>query len=83
MTITEARKNAVDFSDPYYTAGLIIMVRPDDNRIKGINDLQGKKIGVQIGTTGANKALSKELKSNSSITPTNPTLSSPIKAWTL
>lgn len=57
MTITEARKNAVDFSDPYYTAGLIIMVRPDDNRIKGINDLQGKKIGVQIGTTGTNKAL--------------------------
>lgn len=56
MTINEARKKNVDFSVPYYTSGLIILVRSDNNTIKGINDLEGKKIAAQIGTTGAAKA---------------------------
>ena len=58
MSITEERKNAVDFCDPYYTSGLIVLVRPDETNIKGINDLVGKRIGAQIGTTGATKASS-------------------------
>lgn len=56
MTITEKRKKAVDFSDPYFNSGLIIAVRADDNRIKTLDDLKGKVIAVQIGTTGALKA---------------------------
>lgn len=44
------------FSDPYYTSGLIVMVKKDDDTIKGFSDLEGKRIAVQIGTTGANKA---------------------------
>ena len=37
-------------------SGLIVMVKKDDDTIKGFSDLEGKRIAVQIGTTGANKA---------------------------
>jgi glutamine transport system substrate-binding protein len=56
MSITDARKKAVTFSDPYYTSGLTIVVTKDNSSIKGLKDLEGKKIAVQIGTTGAEKA---------------------------
>lgn len=58
MTINEERKAAVDFSDPYYTSGLIIMVNKDNNDIKSIKDLEGKRIACQIGTTGEKTARS-------------------------
>ncbi|MFA6814816.1 MAG: basic amino acid ABC transporter substrate-binding protein [Lentisphaeria bacterium] len=53
MTITEDRKKHVTFSLPYYQSGLKVTVRKDETQIKGIEDLVGKNIGVQIGTTGA------------------------------
>lgn len=56
MSITDERKKVIVFSDPYYTSGLIVMVKKDDAAIKSFNDLKGKRIAVQIGTTGANKA---------------------------
>lgn len=56
MSITDERKKAVTFSDPYYTSGLTIVVTKDNNDIKSLKDLEGKKIAVQIGTTGADKA---------------------------
>jgi len=56
MTITEERAKVVNFSVPYYESGLITAVRADNNDIKGFEDLAGKKIAVQIGTTGALKA---------------------------
>lgn len=56
MTITEDRKKAVTFSDPYYTSGLIVLVNKDNKDIKSINDLKGKRIAAQIGTTGEMKA---------------------------
>lgn len=56
MTITEERKKSVDFSDPYFNSGLIVAVRSDDNSIKSVDDLKGKTIAVQIGTTGAIEA---------------------------
>ena len=39
MTINEKRKKFVDFSDPYYTSGLIIMVPSSDTTTKSIKDL--------------------------------------------
>ena len=42
MTINEKRKKFVDFSDPYYTSGLIIMVPSSDTTTKSIKDLEGK-----------------------------------------
>ena len=51
-TITEERAEVVDFSDPYFNAGQMIAVRADETEIKTDKDLAGKKVGVQLGTTG-------------------------------
>jgi polar amino acid transport system substrate-binding protein len=51
-TITEEREEMVDFSDPYFNAGQRIAVRADETEIQGPEDLAGKKVGVQLGTTG-------------------------------
>lgn len=59
MTITDERKKVVDFTDSYYTSGLMIMVRKDST-VKSIDDLKGKTIACQIGTTGENKSRSVE-----------------------
>ncbi|HMN02446.1 MULTISPECIES: basic amino acid ABC transporter substrate-binding protein [Geobacter] len=52
VTITEERKKQYDFSDPYINIGQILVVPKAE---KGINlaALKGKKVGAQIGTTGA------------------------------
>lgn len=56
MTITAERAQAVDFSRPYFRAGLAIAVRTETQNIRTLADLQGKTIAVQIGTTGAEAA---------------------------
>ena len=56
MTITEERAKKVIFSKPYYKSGLAIVVHKDNNTVKEAADLKGKKIAVQIGTTGAMEA---------------------------
>lgn len=60
MSITPERLKEVDFSDPYIDAGLAIAVSEGNEAIKGKEDLEGKSVAVQIGTTGAEKA--QELK---------------------
>lgn len=60
MTITPERAESVDFSDPYFQAGLAIAVAEDDNELTTLADLEGKKIAVQLGTTGASTAESIE-----------------------
>ena len=56
MTITEERGKKVNFTKPYYTSGLSILVKKDNETIKDVKDLEGKKLAVQIGTTGAMEA---------------------------
>jgi len=51
ITIKEERKADMDFSDPYYVAGQIIVAKTDSD-ITGAAGLVGKKVGVQSGTTG-------------------------------
>lgn len=51
MTITDERKEAVDFSEPYYTATQVMIVK-DDSDIKKASDMQDKKIAVVQGYTG-------------------------------
>ena len=52
FTITSEREKVIDFSKPYYQASQSISVRLDRQDINSLTDLKGKKIGVQLGTTG-------------------------------
>jgi polar amino acid transport system substrate-binding protein len=52
--ITDERRKVVDFTDPYYPGGLVIMTKKGDNSIKGPEDLKGKKVTVQVGTKSVN-----------------------------
>ncbi|MEN6460104.1 MAG: basic amino acid ABC transporter substrate-binding protein, partial [Syntrophomonas sp.] len=54
MTITDERKKAVDFSKPYFDSGLVIAVAQNNNEIKSLEDLKGKKLAGEVGTTGLN-----------------------------
>lgn len=56
MTITDERKRSVDFSKPYYIAGLGIVVQKDNNDIHSEKDLSGRRVGVSIGSTGEEAA---------------------------
>lgn len=51
MTVSEDRLKNVDFTDTYTTASQVIIVK-DGSDIAGPDDLKGKYIGVQLGTTG-------------------------------
>ncbi len=51
MTITEERKQAVDFSHPYYEATQVMIVK-DGSDIKTAKDMADKKIVVIQGYTG-------------------------------
>lgn len=53
MTITDERDNAIDFSDPYYSADQSVIVRDDgDFDPSDLDDLSGRPVGAQKGTTG-------------------------------
>ncbi|MBD2441233.1 ABC transporter permease subunit [Nostoc sp. FACHB-110] len=56
ITITQERAKTVDFSRPYFKAGLAIAVRNNNQDITSLDSLKNKRLAVQIGTTGAEKA---------------------------
>ena len=51
VTITDERRQTMDFSDPYFDAQQLIAVRKD-SKIAAFADLKKLKVGVQTGTTG-------------------------------
>ena len=51
VTVTEDRQTVMDFSNTYAN-GIQVVIVPEDSAIATIDDLQGKMIGVQRGTTG-------------------------------
>ncbi len=51
MTVTEERLKNVNFTDSYATGVQVIIVK-EDSDIASVDDLEGKLIGVQEGTTG-------------------------------
>ncbi len=63
VTITAERQNTMDFSVPYVNAGQIIVVKKELSGLETLAQFEGKKVGAQIGTTGAI-----EIKKNPKIT---------------
>jgi ABC-type amino acid transport substrate-binding protein len=57
MTITPERAEQVLFSIPYFSTGQMIITRKDNNDINQPEDLKGKKVGAQRGTTAEKAAL--------------------------
>jgi len=53
MTITDERKEVMLFSSPYFEAGQLVTVRFGNTDIASKEDLGGKTVGAQIGTTGS------------------------------
>ncbi len=52
VTITDKRKETMDFSEPYVNAGQVIIVPKGTSDVSAPEDLAGKVVGVQISTTG-------------------------------
>ncbi|MRG86825.1 transporter substrate-binding domain-containing protein [Salinibacillus xinjiangensis] len=50
ISITDERKETIDFSDKYYDSGLILAV-PKDSDIESIEDIDGHKVGARQGST--------------------------------
>ena len=73
ITITEERQESFDFTEPYYVANQLILV-PEDSDITSFQDLKGKRVSVQINTTGhiVVKDLLGETSSNIVATETMP-----------
>ncbi len=65
-TITEEREKAVDFSNPYYLSEQAVLVK-EGSSIKSLEELEGKTVGVQQGTTG--QELAKEEIGGAEIRP--------------
>ncbi len=51
VTITDERKQTIDFSDPYFDAAQLIVVK-EASKVARFADLKKLKVGVQTGTTG-------------------------------
>lgn len=51
LTVTDDRKEKINFTDSYAT-GVQVVIVPEDSDIQSVDDLEGKLIGVQQGTTG-------------------------------
>ena len=55
ITITDARKESVDFSDPYYTdqPPMVLVKKENVDNYQTMEDFSGKKVGAQMSTTKA------------------------------
>ncbi len=51
ITITDERKQTMDFSNPYFDAAQLIAVK-ENSKVTKFDDLKKLKVGVQTGTTG-------------------------------
>ncbi len=51
ITITDERKQTMDFSSPYFDAAQLIAVK-ENSKVAKFDDLKKLKVGVQTGTTG-------------------------------
>lgn len=54
LSITDKRKEEINYSEPYISGGPIIITSNDNTSIKNPDDLKDKVVGVQLGSTGEN-----------------------------
>jgi glutamate transport system substrate-binding protein len=66
-TINDTRKQQVDFAGPYLVADQDVMVRADDNRIRSVSDLNGKKVCSAFGSTSIRNVQTQAPRSDTSI----------------
>lgn len=52
ISISDERKQKMLFSEPYLDAGLVVVINKETTDIAGIDDLKGKVVAAQLGTTG-------------------------------
>ncbi len=65
MAITEERKQAVDFTDPYFSSGLLLIDKKDSDVSQ--SNLDGKKIGAQKSTVASDYLEEKNPKAKTSL----------------
>ncbi|MHC5267929.1 amino acid ABC transporter substrate-binding protein/permease [Enterococcus sp. LJL98] len=53
MTITDARKQAFDFSTPYFDSGIQLAIKKGNTKVRSFDDLAGKNVGAKVGTESA------------------------------
>jgi len=53
VTITDERKQTLDFSDPYINAGQVLVLLADNNKDTKLADFAGRNVGAQVNTTGS------------------------------
>ncbi|ETJ36066.1 Glutamine ABC transporter, permease/substrate-binding protein, partial [human gut metagenome] len=53
ISITDERKEILDFSEEYFESGLSMGIKHDDTSISKFEDLQGKNVAVKKGTAGS------------------------------
>lgn len=51
MSITDERKQSVDFTDAYVLSGAVLIAKKGDTRFTKLDDTKGFKVGVGLGTT--------------------------------
>jgi glutamate transport system substrate-binding protein len=70
-TITESRKQFVDFAGPYYIAGQDILAKTQDitsGRISGVGSLNGRKVCAVTGSTSLANLIAAAPKADTSVT---------------
>lgn len=67
-TITDARKQVIDFAGPYFVAHQDIMVRSDETAIRSVQDLNGRKVCTIQGTTSTKNVEARAPQADLSIT---------------
>jgi polar amino acid transport system substrate-binding protein len=66
VTITDERKQTLDFSEPYFEAHQLIAV-PEKSKVAKLEDLKKLKVGVQTSTTGEEVVVKLQGKNSTNI----------------